>query len=535
MNKGSLARKVGLAAIATLTAFAGLAPFAPGASAAANYTQVRYQGEDRFETAAVIADAIAEATPTAVIARADIYPDALTGAYEAANSDDAPILLTRSDDLPQTTINALEANNVDNVVLLGGPDAIEPGIETELEGLGYNVERRQGRTRYHTAIAIAEAGGTIGTIDGERAALVASGENFPDALSGAPLSFAAFLPSLLVPKDVDDADPGVEAILRGYVADVVGSLEGMSIERVYIVGGAEAVSEEIEDEFTAAGITPFRLAGANRGATSVQVFEFGMEEGIYTNRRFGLARGDTFPDALAYAPLAGRSRSTVAPDTGVADTGGSSNGLLLANGTCDILDEVATFIAENSDTWTQGEILGGPEALCEELAAEVDQLASAGFVGISLNETSTNVGGTITGNVSGDDIQSVSVSGCGLNNQTVNRDANGNFSLTLPSSQTTDCTLVFTTTFTDGRTETDTFQIVTTVQFTDTQGGTQTLTDTFTVTPAGITPPPVSTTGGVSAGPQLQTTGPDLLRGRSLGRAQRTTVRTRFGTSSTRP
>lgn len=549
MNKGSLARKVTLAFVAALTAFVGLAPFAPSASAAANYTQVRYDGEDRFETASLIADAIAEATPTAVLARADIYPDALTGAYAAASNDDAPMLLTRNDSVPGTTMDALEARGVDTVVLLGGFEAINTSVENQLEDAGYNVERISGANRYRTAIQIAENGDIVGEIQGERSALVSSGQNFPDALSGAPLSFAAFLPSLLVPSDLDGPASDMEVLQA-----TIDALQRLDVEQVYMIGGPAAVDEAVENELVDAGFGVERLAGENRGATSVEVFEFGMEQGIYTNGRFGIARGDTFPDALAYAPLAGRSRPTIAPESGAADTGGSSNGLLLANGTCDLSDAVETFIAANSDTWTEGEILGGPEAICPELEDLIADLATAGLVNITLDSNQTTPGGTITGNVQGEDIESVFVSGCGLDEEEVVLDENGDFTLTIPTTQTTDCTLVFTTTFTDGRTETDTFQIdvqsagepnitlnpssgpsgsnvtatysgarparitdvssnnctitnegtqtqnrtftisgtdgtactvVTTVEFTDTEGGTRTFQDTFTIGPPG--------------------------------------------------
>ena len=450
MNKGTLAKKVGLGAIAALTAFAGLAPFATGAGAATNYTQVRYAGEDRFETAALIAAAIAEATPTAVLARADIYPDALTGAFAAAANGDGPMLLTRSDDLPDTTADALEAEGVENVIVLGGPDAIDEDVVDELEDLGYNVERIFGATRYQTAIEIAEDGaGIIGTIDGERTALLSSGENFPDALAGAPLSFAAGLPSLLTPSDLDG--PAAEV---GFFQDTVDALNDLNIDQVLVLGGPAAVSEDIEEFLVEEGFDVSRIHGGDRHSTSVEIFEYGLDKEIYTNRRFGLARSDTFPDALAYAPLAGRPRTSPAPASGVADTGGSANGLLLTP-RCDLHSEVEEFILENQATWTQGEILGGEEAICEEVADEVEELASTGRSDVDVDNVQVSQGGTITGRITGENIASVTVSGCGFNNQVVTRDAEGDFTLQLPASQTTDCVLTFTTTFTDGSTETD--------------------------------------------------------------------------------
>jgi putative cell wall-binding protein len=432
--------------VAALTALAGLA-FAPGAGAAANYTQTRFAGADRFDTAALIASAIDDATPTAVLARADIYPDALTGAFAAAANGEGPLLLTRSDSVPPRTMQALETENVDEVILLGGTAAISAAVEAQLRAAGYTVSRLQGATRYETAAAIARDGaGIIGTIDGDRSALLSSGQNFPDALSGAPLSFAAGLPSLLTPPT--SLHPATLSVLRD-----------LNITQIFLLGGPAAVSQDVEDTLRREGFGVTRLAGGNRSGTSVEVFEFGLDQGIYTNRRFGLARGDTFPDALAYAPLAGRDRATVAPDTGAADTGGSANGLLLTAGPCTLSDEVEEFILANQATWTQGEILGGPEAICPAVAAEVERLASTGFADLTLTSTQIAQGGEVRGQVSGEGIRSVTVSGCGFNNQNVTRDASGNFTFNLPQSQSADCSLTFTTTFNDGRSETDTFAI----------------------------------------------------------------------------
>ena len=458
MNKGSLARKGALAFVAALTVFAGLAPFAPGARAAENYQQVRYDGIDRFDTAALIAAAMAEATPAAVLARADDYPDALTGAYAASN-EDSPILLTRTNGVPTRTLDALEDEGVEHVILLGGPAAINVSVENQLEDAGYTTERLQGETRYQTAIAIARSGGTgrLGTVDGQRAALVSSAVNFPDALSGAPLSFAADLPSLLVPRNLDG--PAIE---EEYLGDVIDAMNDLGIERVYVLGGPEAVDQAVENELVLSGFEVERLEGANRGDTSVKVFEFGMEQGFFTNRRFGLARGDTFPDALAYAPLGGRARATVAPGSGSPDTGGAANGLLLSNGTCALHTQVENFIASNSDNWTQGEILGGDNAICPELEQTVADLATAGLSNITLDTTTAAPGDTITGNVQGEDVESVTVSGCGLEDENVDFDENGDFAIVIPEDTTEDCSLTFTTTFTDAsgrRPETQTFPI----------------------------------------------------------------------------
>src|SRR5689334_4700796 len=110
-------------------AAAAAALVATGASPASAATYGRFGGSDRFATAANAATANASqggawthGAFTALIARGDLYADALSGSYlagtfPAKNGGDAgaPILLTGTDSLPQSTIDALAALKVSDV------------------------------------------------------------------------------------------------------------------------------------------------------------------------------------------------------------------------------------------------------------------------------------------------------------------------------------------------------------------------------------------------------------------------------------
>lgn len=96
---------------------------------------------------------------------------------------------------------------------------------------------------------------------------------------------------------------------------------------------------------------------------------------------------------------------------------------------------------------------------------EINKFAAAGPVdegNAAVNLASSNVqqGGNVTGTITGQNIQQVRVSGCGLSSQTVGRDAGGGFTLPISASQPVgNCVLTFVTTFTDGTTETDTVTV----------------------------------------------------------------------------
>ena len=66
------------------------------------------------------------------------------------------------------------------VYILGGTTAVPASVATTLTGLGFVVTRLSGADRYATAVAVAGAIGNPGTV------LLATGTNFPDALSAGP-------------------------------------------------------------------------------------------------------------------------------------------------------------------------------------------------------------------------------------------------------------------------------------------------------------------------------------------------------------
>src|SRR5436309_2453242 len=61
------------------------------------------------------------------------------------------------------------------------------------------VRRFNGANRYETARLVAEEPGkaNVGRINGKKVAIVASGENFPDALAGGPMAYASQFPLIL--------------------------------------------------------------------------------------------------------------------------------------------------------------------------------------------------------------------------------------------------------------------------------------------------------------------------------------------------
>ena len=199
----------------------------------AGYDTPRFAGEDRYETAALIAEAIGAdniAGDTAIVATGTNFPDALAGG-PLAYAGPHPILLV-ADEVPQATEGALTDLGISEVIILGETSAVSAEVETELESITGDdeVTRLGGPSRYETAAeiadyAVANAGFDLSTV------LIANGvQNLGvDALAGGPHGGELMSPVLLVTEDSVPA--GTEAFLRTNAAaiDVVRALGGPTV------------------------------------------------------------------------------------------------------------------------------------------------------------------------------------------------------------------------------------------------------------------------------------------------------------------
>lgn len=149
----------------------------------------RIPGATRYETAQNVAEKIDEINGApadiAFVVRGDSFADALA-ASPFAFSQALPILLTPSGSLDVYTNTYLELNNVDEVLIAGGTGAVSAAVAAQLDALNAgatDVVRMSGADRYETAARVASdcidrGWGDWSTIG------IATGTNFPDALSG---------------------------------------------------------------------------------------------------------------------------------------------------------------------------------------------------------------------------------------------------------------------------------------------------------------------------------------------------------------
>jgi putative cell wall-binding protein len=354
----------------TLTGFAAVAT---PATAQSNFSLQRQAGADRYATAAQIATNAFTTADTVLIASGEAghFADALTGNFLAGRTG-SPVLLTTGDALPKATSDALATLRATKVTILGGTSAVSQSVQDALAA-NYTVTRIGGANRYATGQQVAAAGGTVGQTEGKGAtAILASGLNFPDALVAGGLGYAGRLP-------VEITDPNTLS------AETSASLTSLAIKNVVIVGGTSAVSQKVQDEVAAKGITVTRLAGTTRQGTAAAVANYATSaaSGLgFSKALVNLATGADFPDALTGGPSAGKDKAplllTVNANTLGADT--------------------QSYLSANSSTLTGGKVFGGTSVVSDAAVAAA-QTAGRGTVQASMTTRPELRSATITGTV----------------------------------------------------------------------------------------------------------------------------------------
>lgn len=282
---------------------------APPAGALPGFAFTRLSGADRYATAAAVATSTFSSAETVVVATGEDFPDALAAAY-LAGARNAAVLLVRRHEVPLATTAALATLRTTTVILVGSTGAVGQDVQDTLAATASTapgaptlaVSRIGGDDRFQTMQLIAADPGPafVGSMAGRRTALLVSGEDFPDAVATAPLSYAMRLPIILSTRA--GLDPRAAAALRD-----------LAIDQVVIAGGPGALAPAVETDLAVQGIgVSRRLAGADRSDTSRLVADFAIEAFGFSASHFNLASGERAlggSDALVLGPHGGRDLS----------------------------------------------------------------------------------------------------------------------------------------------------------------------------------------------------------------------------------
>ena len=265
-------------------------------------------GNDRYETAAMLAAAYAECTgevpEEVIVVTGQNFPDALS-ANALAGARKCPILLCRrtgragdASALPDPVVKLLKETwqgQVRTVTFVGGgfDPAVAEAFLKDAGAAGVDTESFAGKDRYETAEKVCRAvmnAPGIGA-NGKTVCFLATGRKAADALSAAAWSYAYKIPILL--------------------ADAKGGLTQTSLnlakqfDRVILLGAGGTIATDVED---ALGEKALRIGGNDRYETSAAVayhFLSAYAGNKTTQAVFAPGKTANFPDALAAGPLAG--------------------------------------------------------------------------------------------------------------------------------------------------------------------------------------------------------------------------------------
>lgn len=244
-------------------------------------------GEDRIDTAIKVSEHYFTKADFVVIARSDDFPDALTASV-LAKALNGPILLTKGNSISPDLEEEIKRLGTKKIYIAGGDQAISDRVEHQLKNLA-DVKRIGGRDRYETSVLIARK--VVELTGNKGKAMVATGQDFADALSISPYAAKMGYPILLVKGD--------------FVPEVVKTAaDELGKQGVFILGGEKAVSDRLKKDLPPVLL---RIGGEDRYETSALIAErlFGDSKKAF------LATGQVFSDALVIGPVAASENGPV--------------------------------------------------------------------------------------------------------------------------------------------------------------------------------------------------------------------------------
>lgn len=305
----------------------------------------RIAGSDRYQTSINISKiGWPNGSDYAVIATGRDFPDALSAA-PLAKKFNAPILLTDVKDLDTRLNLELDRLKVKKAYIIGGTGAVSKISEDKIRAKGINAVRLSGADRYETSVKVASEIGYSSKV------VVASGSNYPDALSIASIAASNGMPILLT--DCNKLPDSIKNYLRN-----------TNISETYVVGGTGAVSETVASQLKNAK----RIFGKDRFETNAEVIKNFLSELNFS--KVYIATGNDFPDALSGSALAAMAKSPII----LTNTG--------------LLSKTKGYIDSVSGSINEAYILGGEGVVSDTAVAGV---APPMFMGVEIKMPSQAV------------------------------------------------------------------------------------------------------------------------------------------------
>jgi putative cell wall-binding protein len=297
-----------------------------------------------------------------VLATDQNFPDALSASYLAQGLKTG-VLLTPTGSLSTDAAAALRVEGITHVYIVGGPIAVSTDVVNQLTATqAYNcggttglitaapgtpqnltVTQVYGQTAYDTAQSVAQYFGASGVGSGSfatayptsttgtstynatsgmsgtiapansaptKVAIVATGENFPDAVAASALVYAQAWPVLLTQQ-------------ASLAPQAAAAISNLGIQQVVVMGGPIAISDAVVTQLEGMGVSVLRIGGQDYTDTAQLLAQFELNSNglnwstTYPNLLIPLtygvnvARGDFYADALAGSVVGGKTHTPI--------------------------------------------------------------------------------------------------------------------------------------------------------------------------------------------------------------------------------
>ncbi|ENY8962526.1 S-layer protein SlpA [Clostridioides difficile] len=230
-------------------------------------------------------------------------------------------------------------NSYSNVVTVAGEDRIETAIE--LSNKYYNSDDKHAITDSATDSVV----------------LVGS-QAIVDGLVASPLASEKHAPLLLTSKD--KLDSNVKSEIKR-VMDLKSTSGINTSKKVYLAGGVDSISKEVENELKDMGLKVTRLSGDDRYETSLAIAD---EVGLDNDKAF-VVGGTGLADAMSIAPVASQLKKSNG-DLDVVD--GDATPIVVVDGKAKTINNETEDFLNNA----QVDIIGGENSVSKDVEKSID-------------------------------------------------------------------------------------------------------------------------------------------------------------------
>lgn len=192
-----------------------------------DFNPIRLSGPTRYSTAAEMNAYSAEKNGEVIVVSGENFPDALA-VSSYANQQEIPIVFVKENTIPEATQEFLNEYDFSKAYVIGGTGVISDTVKNKLP----NAERISGSTRYETALEVIKRFN-----EDADSYLLATGENFSDALAGGALAGRENHALLLSRSN------SIPESVRAFVANK--QYEANTPDDFYTLGGKAAITNPV--------------------------------------------------------------------------------------------------------------------------------------------------------------------------------------------------------------------------------------------------------------------------------------------------